>query len=150
MLIGGFKTNPEDLAYKKSFEIKNKRWQTCGVISIEKFRLKPRIDYVKYMDTNMEIDVTLAIDFRLSNQDPKLPTSNHYITEKQRSLYETAILALQPLLKKYTTNNRYHVYGFGAKKKETFEDLYPYFSIVSIFSFNQNLTSNYILSLTER
>ncbi|XP_014782464.1 copine-8 [Octopus bimaculoides] len=75
------------------------------------------------------MDVTLAIDFTISNQDPQLPNSNHYHTSNQRSLYGAAIHALQPLLQKYNSNNWYHVYGFGAKKKENHEDLYPFFSI---------------------
>ena len=61
------------------------------------------------------IKLIIGIDYSLSNKDPNDPLSLHYLGGE--SDYEKAIKACGNIVAKYTNNERFSVYGFGARIK---------------------------------
>jgi hypothetical protein len=60
----------------------------------------------------------VAIDFTASNGDPRQPGTPHYFhppESKEWNDYEKAIFAVGSILAKYDSDQRFPVWGFGAK-----------------------------------
>eukprot|EP00804_Cyclotella_cryptica_P020314 CCRYP_014051-RA/>CCRYP_014051-RA protein AED:0.20 eAED:0.20 QI:170/1/1/1/0.44/0.4/10/3670/670 len=73
--------------------------------------------FVDYVTGNCDLGLCVAIDFTGSNGDPRKPGTLHHISHDGRSLngYEKAIIAVGGILSKYDTDQRFPVWGFGAK-----------------------------------
>ena len=62
-----------------------------------------------------EIGVHVAIDFTMSNGDPKDRNSLHYLpTQTSGNQYTEAINAVLSILENYDHDKQFPVYGFGA------------------------------------
>ena len=59
-----------------------------------------------------EIEFSMAIDFTLSNGDPRSPDSLHYFDPK-RNQYLQAINSVGNILQYYNTDKMINLYGFG-------------------------------------
>jgi len=76
--------------------------------------LKPK--FVDYLTGGCELELSIAIDFTGSNGDPRRPGTLHYIHPDGRlNDYEKAITAVGGILSKYDSDQKFPVFGFGAK-----------------------------------
>ena len=77
----------------------------------------PRPKFTDYLMGGCELELTIAIDFTGSNGDPRKPGTLHYKYPDNRTLndYEKAITAVGGVLARYDTDQKFSVFGFGAK-----------------------------------
>ena len=76
----------------------------------------PRPKFSDYVRAGtVDIDFCVAIDFTSSNGDPRIPGSQHYSRDGMMNDYEEAIVAISDTIGKYSTDQLYPVWGFGAK-----------------------------------
>ena len=77
----------------------------------------PRPKFTDYLTGGCELELTIAIDFTGSNGDPRKPGTLHYKYPDNRTLndYEKAITAVGGVLGRYDTDQKFSVFGFGAK-----------------------------------
>ena len=72
--------------------------------------------FIDYISGGCQLNVAVAIDFTGSNGDPRKPGTLHHINPNgARNDYEKAIAAIVSILSKYDSDQKYPVYGFGAK-----------------------------------
>jgi hypothetical protein len=72
--------------------------------------------FVDYVSGGCELNVAVAIDFTGSNGDPRKPGTLHHLNAGGvRNDYEKAIAAIVSILAKYDSDQKFPVYGFGAK-----------------------------------
>ena len=79
---------------------------------------QPRPAFIDYLTGGCQISLAVAIDFTASNGDPRVPGTPHYFHntgDKQWNDYEKAIFAVGSILAKYDSDNKFPVWGFGAK-----------------------------------
>jgi len=77
-----------------------------------------RPEFIDYLTGGCQISLAVAIDFTASNGDPRVPGTPHYFHtagSKQWNDYEKAIFAVGSILAKYDSDNKFPVWGFGAK-----------------------------------
>ena len=88
-----------------------------GSGSPTKIRQK-RPEFVDYLSGGCQISLAVAIDFTASNGDPREPDTPHYFhppASKEWNDYEKAIFAVGSILAKYDSDQKFPVWGFGAK-----------------------------------
>jgi Copine/C2 domain len=81
-------------------------------------RRNDRPEFVDYLSGGCQISLAVAIDFTASNGDPRQPGTPHYFhppESKEWNDYEKAIFAVGSILAKYDSDQRFPVWGFGAK-----------------------------------
>lgn len=72
--------------------------------------------FLDYVSGGCEFNVMVAIDFTGSNGDPRVPGTLHYINHGgERNDYEKAIAAIVSILAKFDSDQKFPVFGFGAK-----------------------------------
>ena len=79
---------------------------------------KSRPEFVDYLSGGCQISLAVAIDFTASNGDPRQPGTPHYFhppASKEWNDYEKAIFAVGSILAKYDSDQKFPVWGFGAK-----------------------------------
>jgi len=75
---------------------------------------KPK--FVDYISGGCELQMCVAIDFTGSNGDPRRPGTLHYIHQDgQLNDYEKALSAVGSIVARYDTDQKFPVFGFGAK-----------------------------------
>jgi hypothetical protein len=75
-----------------------------------------RPHFIDYVSGGCEFNVVVAIDFTGSNGDPRVPGTLHHINHGgARNDYEKAISAIVSILAKYDSDQKFPVFGFGAK-----------------------------------
>jgi hypothetical protein len=72
-------------------------------------------NFVDYIAGGCELNVAVAIDFTGSNGDPRNPGTLHHLSSGMRNDYEKAISSIVSILAKYDADQKFPVYGFGAK-----------------------------------
>lgn len=72
--------------------------------------------FTDYLAGGCELELTIAIDFTGSNGDPRVPGTLHYRhTDGQLNDYEKAITAVGGVIARYDSDQKFPVFGFGAK-----------------------------------
>lgn len=72
--------------------------------------------FVDYISGGCELNVSIAVDFTGSNGDPRKPGTLHHLNAGGvRNDYERAIAAIVSILGKYDSDQKFPLYGFGAK-----------------------------------
>ncbi|CAD8179864.1 unnamed protein product [Paramecium octaurelia] len=107
-----------------------------GQLKLIQVKQHSRYSFLNYIYSGAKIQVIVALDFTNSNQisneedgQPELSTSNDYIS---------ALKQILGILQYYNNENRYPVYGFGAK-------LPPYYNVVShCFACTGNIFDPYV------
>jgi hypothetical protein len=75
-----------------------------------------RPTFVDYISGGCELQMSVAIDFTGSNGDPRRPGTLHYIHQDgQLNDYEKALSAVGSIVAKYDNDQKFPVWGFGAK-----------------------------------
>lgn len=80
--------------------------------------LQERPEFIDYLTGGCQISLAVAIDFTSSNGDPRKPGTPHFFhppESKEWNDYEKAIFAVGSILAKYDSDQRFPVWGFGAK-----------------------------------
>ena len=72
-------------------------------------------NFVDYISANCELDLCVAIDFTKANGNPHIPGTLHHISNKELNDYEKAIIAVASIVAKYDHDQKFPVWGFGAK-----------------------------------
>ena len=78
----------------------------------------PKPEFVDYLSGGRQISLAVAIDFTASNGDPRQEGTPHYFhppESKEWNDYEKAIFAVGSILAKYDSDQKFPVWGFGAK-----------------------------------
>jgi hypothetical protein len=75
---------------------------------------KPKPSFVEYINGGCELGVVVAIDYTGSNGNPSEPGTLHYYGDGLND-YEKAIKSLLGILSQYDHDQKYPVFGFGAK-----------------------------------
>jgi hypothetical protein len=80
-------------------------------------QMKNRPKFTDYLTGGCELELTIAIDFTGSNGDPRKPGTLHYRYPDNTTLndYEKAITAVGGVLARYDYDQKFSVFGFGAK-----------------------------------
>ena len=94
--------------------IKTKKNKTVGRLEIAKAEYLERFSFLDFVFGGLEITMTVAIDFTLSNGNPHERDSLHYF-DFNNNQYLKAITSVGSILENYDTNKRIPVLGFGAK-----------------------------------
>lgn len=84
----------------------------------EKSPKQERPEFVDYLSGGCQISLAVAIDFTASNGDPRQEGTPHYFhppESKEWNDYEKAIFAVGSILAKYDSDQKFPVWGFGAK-----------------------------------
>jgi hypothetical protein len=72
--------------------------------------------FFDYISGSCELNMSVAIDFTGSNGDPRRHGTLHYIhPDGGLNDYEKALTAVGDIISKYDSDQKYPVYGFGAK-----------------------------------
>jgi len=71
--------------------------------------------FVNYVRGGCQLQVAVAVDATASNGDPRKPGTLHHFADGGRNGYEEALHALCTTLAKYDSDQKYPVFGFGAK-----------------------------------
>jgi hypothetical protein len=83
----------------------------------------PRVTFLDYIKGGCTINMMVAVDFTLSNNDPSAKNSLHYRFGDAPNQYQQAIRVIGDIVAPYDTDNMIAVYGFGGKcKKGTFNN----------------------------
>lgn len=75
----------------------------------------PPYTFSDYVESGLDIDLCVAIDFTSSNGDPRIPGTLHYNSDGSLNDYEETIVSVGKAIAKYSTNQGFPVWGFGAK-----------------------------------
>ncbi|GKY97057.1 hypothetical protein MPSEU_000664300 [Mayamaea pseudoterrestris] len=84
-------------------------------------RTRRRPEFVDYLSSGCQISLAVAIDFTASNGDPRQPGTPHYFhpsDSKEWNDYEKAIFAVGSILAKYDSDQKFPIWGFGAKYRD--------------------------------
>lgn len=87
---------------------------TIGQVTLYGLRFCKRYSFLDYVFGGCEISLALAIDFTLSNGDPKDPKSLHYF-DLNKNEYLQAIQSVGNILQYYDSDKSIPVFGFGAQ-----------------------------------
>lgn len=71
--------------------------------------------FVSYLNSGLELNFHVAVDYTGSNGDPRSPSSLHYISNTKKNPYEFTIGCVGTVLQQYDTDRLFPCYGFGAK-----------------------------------
>jgi hypothetical protein len=89
-----------------------------SVIAPSKIEVAEKPEFIDYLTGGCQISLAVAIDFTASNGDPRQEGTPHYFhppASKEWNDYEKAIFAVGSILAKYDSDQRFPVWGFGAK-----------------------------------
>mmetsp|Transcript_21174 Transcript_21174/g.60443 ORF Transcript_21174/g.60443 Transcript_21174/m.60443 type:complete len:609 (-) Transcript_21174:327-2153(-) len=81
-------------------------------------QMPERPQFIDYITGGCQISLAVAIDFTASNGDPRQEGTPHYFhppESKEWNDYEKAIFAVGSILAKHDSDQRFPVWGFGAK-----------------------------------
>ncbi|EER13961.1 copine, putative [Perkinsus marinus ATCC 50983] len=93
---------------------------TEGYIIIEEVIIQRRWSFLEYVLGGLEMSLIVGIDFTTSNGDPRYDNSLHYHSNEVINDYIMAIRSVGGILEAYNNDNKYPVYGFGARLPPTY------------------------------
>jgi hypothetical protein len=75
------------------------------------FQLRVLPTFIDYLRSGWQISLVCAIDYTLSNGEPTLPTSLHYLGPKNQ--YVAALSSVGAIVEPYDSDRNFPVFGFG-------------------------------------
>jgi len=75
---------------------------------------KEQFSFLSYIFNGLQLALTIAIDFTLSNGEPTNPSSLHYYNQSTNQ-YLNAITTVGRILENYDSDKMFPVFGFGGK-----------------------------------
>jgi len=86
--------------------------EPSGTVKLADLKVERVHSFVEYVFGGCEIDLSIAIDFTLSNGNPKSPDSLHYFNH-EKNQYIQAIRNVGEILQFYNSDKKIALYGFG-------------------------------------
>ena len=115
---------PNKLGFKHP-TIQKIQYQKSGILQINKIGIDVSHSFLEFVRSGFEINLTVCVDFSMSNGELHDPTSLHYITDDKRdNEYIKALRAVVGVLGNYDKDQQFPFYGFGARNKN--DDSYAY------------------------
>ena len=103
-----------------------------GQLSLKNLKVERTHSFLEYVFGGCEIDLTIAVDFTLSNGDPRNRDSLHFF-DPAKNQYLNAIQSVGSILQFYNTDKQIQLYGFGGA-------VAPYYNRAShCFAMNGNI-----------
>ena len=94
----------------------NSENEPLGYCFIEGVAISRKLSFLDYVRNGMEINLMVGIDFTRSNGDPFVqPDSLHANNTDEPNDYVMVIKTVGEILKHYDSDQKFPVYGFGAK-----------------------------------
>lgn len=92
-----------------------------GKFWFEKLEIVHVPTFADYLRSGLQLKMITAIDFTSSNGYPDSKSSRHFFSDdpSQLNQYQQTIMSVGQILAKYDKDQKFPVYGFGAKIKET-------------------------------
>jgi hypothetical protein len=75
---------------------------------------KDQYSFLSYIFNGLQLALTIAIDFTLSNGEPGNPSSLHYY-DQSANQYLNAIRSVGEILENYDSDKMFPVFGFGGR-----------------------------------
>ena len=97
-------------------ELRNKRGKKMGVLRVDYFKVDMKPSLLKYMRAGWSLNMSIAIDFTLSNGAITENRSKHRQDLKRQgdmNDYEKAIYEVAGVLQKFVHDKKFTMYGFG-------------------------------------
>lgn len=83
-----------------------------GALQLQGLKVERQHSFLEYIFGGCEVELSFAIDFTLSNGDPRTPSSLHFF-DPQRNQYLQAIHNVGNILQFYNSDKQINLYGFG-------------------------------------
>ena len=90
------------------------KFPSGGVFTIQACEKKEEYSFLEYIFNGLQLSLSIAVDFTLSNRDPSDPNSLHYF-DLAHNQYLQAITSVGQVLENYDSDKRFTLLGFGAK-----------------------------------
>ena len=108
-----FQTTPGELQSQGHLTLKDQK-NNKATLRINALA-ETRPSFISYLNSGMELNFHVAVDFTASNGDPATPSSLHFLNQNQMNSYEFAIHSIGEVLEQYDTDKLFPAYGFGAR-----------------------------------
>ena len=103
-----------------------------GQLKLKNLKVERTHSFLEYVFGGCEVDLTIAVDFTLSNGDPRSRDSLHFF-DPAKNQYLQAIQSVGSILQFYNTDKQIQLYGFGGA-------VAPYYNRAShCFALNGNI-----------
>eukprot|EP01060_Flectonema_neradi_P034306 TRINITY_DN597_c1_g2_i2.p1 TRINITY_DN597_c1_g2~~TRINITY_DN597_c1_g2_i2.p1 ORF type:complete len:656 (+),score=113.91 TRINITY_DN597_c1_g2_i2:92-2059(+) len=113
----GLTGQPNKLGFRRP-TIQKIQYERSGVLQINKISIDVSHSFLEFVRSGFEINLTVCVDFSMSNGELHDPTSLHYITEDKRdNEYIKALKAVVGVLGNYDKDQEFPFYGFGARNR---------------------------------
>ena len=139
-LIGSFTTTLNDLkiaAEQRTMfrcvnpkKLSKKKYEHSGEVFLKHINIESRPSFLDYIQGGTALNFSVAIDFTMSNGDPKHPESLHYIAPGSvngSNQYVTAIRSVGEIIQDYDADKMFPALGFGAKVPPTGQVSHEFF-----------------------
>lgn len=84
-----------------------------GIFDLKNVTIKKKESFLDYIFGGCEVSLHVNVDFTLSNGNQLNPNSLHFLGPNNS--YINSIRAVGSILQNYDTDQKFPVYGFGAK-----------------------------------
>lgn len=96
----------------KIIKLKNVKGVSGGFIKFNQFKMDVRPSLVEYLRYGWQLDVSIAVDFSLSNLEINDHNSLHKLSDNEMNYYEKAIKEVCNIMRPYA-KNKFKAYGFS-------------------------------------
>ena len=131
-LIGTFQTNLQRLAKgpgpenlyevinEKKRQKKGSKYTNSGTVQLKSIRIESNPTFLDFIQSGLQVNFTVAIDFTGSNGNPQSTQSLHYQDPSGRpNQYVTAINSVGGIVQDYDSDKMFPSLGFGARVPPT-------------------------------
>jgi len=139
-LIGSFQTNLRtllkgpgseniyDCINEKKRKKKGAKYKNSGCLLLKLINVEQNPSFLEFIQSGLQVNFTVAIDFTGSNGRPTDPNSLHYRDPTGRpNQYVTAIQAVGEIIQDYDSDKQFPCLGFGARIPPTGEVSHEFF-----------------------
>ena len=92
--------------------------------------------FCNYIKGGCQLRVMVAIDTTATNGDPRQQSSLHFFNDSSLNAYEESLKAICSVLWLYDSDQKYPVYGFGAKRDGVINQCFPFSPDVEVDGVN--------------
>jgi len=108
----GIEIIDEQMKIKKGSSYKN-----SGTLFATHCYIERHPTFGQYVCGGLELHMMIAIDYTSSNGNVTDPSSLHYVSSNKANAYQNIISSIGQVITEYDHDNKFPVYGFGAKVK---------------------------------
>lgn len=120
---------------------KGSKYKDSGVLVLNSVTIQKNHSFLDYIQSGLQMNFTVAIDFTGSNGNPQRSDSLHYIRADVDNQYSLAIKSVGEIIQDYDSDNQFPCLGFGAR-------IPPNGEVSHDFFLNLNPNSPYCAGIT--